>query len=332
MLRNHIERRERRWHQRDSNRFPRPFEWGLEHLGLANGADPLRTLTGYASNALGDSDAFYASAPTEDYALEGGLLRFPSAVETREPANNVVWGRYFPAGRRAAVIILPQWNAQPESHYGLARLLQRMGLSALRLSLPYHDQRRPPHLERAEYLVGPNLGRTIAATRQAVLDVRRAADWLESRGYRRLGILGTSIGSCVGFLALAHDPRFGAAAFIHASSHFADVVWHGLSTEHVREALEPSIDLGDLRRVWAPISPYPFIGRLKSTRPEMLVLAGKYDLSFPFDLTRVSFTEFERQGIRHERIVLPCGHYTMARFPFNVVAGFSVARFFRRFR
>jgi hypothetical protein len=215
---------------------------------------------------------------------------------------------------------------------GLARLLQRMGISALRLSLPYHDRRRPGELERAEYLVGPNLGRTIASTRQAVLDVRRAGDWLESRGHARLGILGTSIGSCVGFLTMAHDPRFQAAAFIHVSSHFADAVWKGLSTEHVRQSLERVIDLDELRRIWAPISPYPFIQRLTVHRPEMLVLSGRYDLSFPFDLTEVSFAEFERHDLRHEQVVLPCGHYTMAHFPFNVIAGFRIGKFFRRFR
>ena len=33
-----IEGRERRWHKRDSNRFQRPFEWGIEHLNLGNGS------------------------------------------------------------------------------------------------------------------------------------------------------------------------------------------------------------------------------------------------------------------------------------------------------
>jgi len=332
MLRNHIERRERRWHERDTNRHRRPFEWGLEHLGLGNGSDPLGALVAFAATAIEHSEAFYACPPAEDYVLDGDVLRFPSASETPYPVNNTVWSRYFPAGGRAAVILLPQWNAQPDSHIGLSKLLQRMGISALRLSLPYHDRRRPEPLERAEYLIGPNIGRTLASTRQAVLDVRRAADWLSGRGYSRLGVLGTSIGSCVGFLALTHDPRFEAAAFIHVSSHFADVVWQGLSTQHVREALEPVITLADLRRVWAPISPYPFIPRLGAARPGMLILSGRYDLSFPFELAQISFREFDRHRIPHDRILLPCGHYTMGHFPFNVAAGFRIAKFFRRLR
>jgi len=332
MLRGHIEGRERRWHQRDTNRFERPFDWGLEHLNLENEPEPLQALRQYSAAAIEDSEAFYEAPVTSDYQLEQDILRFPSALRTPYEINNTVWGRYFPGGGRSAVILLPQWNAQPDSHFGLARLLQRLGLSALRLSLPYHDRRRPKHMERAEYLIGPNLGRTIAATRQAVLDVRRAADWLERQGYTRIGILGTSIGSCIGFLTLTHDPRFQMAAFIHVSSHFADVVWNGLSTEHVRRSLEPAIGLGDLRAVWAPISPYPFISKLASRQPSMLVISGRYDLSFPFDLTQLSFEEFARLGVPYERVILPCGHYTMAHFPFNTIAGFRIGKFFRRFR
>jgi hypothetical protein len=131
---------------------------------------------------------------------------------------------------------------------------------------------------------------------------------------------------------MAHDPRLEYNAFIHVSSLFADVVWHGLSTSHVRESLEPSVSLDELRRLWAPISPMPFIPRLRGSRRPMLFLAGKYDLSFPYGLTELAFREFDRNDIRHERMILPCGHYTMAMFPFREMVGFQVVKFFRRYR
>src|SRR5262249_25642348 len=151
---------------------------------------------------------------------------------------------------------------------------------SLRLSLPYHHHRKPPQLERAEYIVSANIGRTIAAIRQAVLDARRAADWLLERGYRRIGIVGTSVGSCIGFLAFVHDERFSTGEFIHVSSFFADVVWNGLSTKHVRVGLEEAIDLEQLRALWSPISPYPFIKRLRGTARPILTLSGRYDTTF----------------------------------------------------
>ncbi len=62
----------------------------------------------------------------------------------------------------------------PKGTSGLCRLLNKFGISALRLSLPYHDARMPPELRRADYIVSSNVGRTAQVCRQAVLDARRA--------------------------------------------------------------------------------------------------------------------------------------------------------------
>src|SRR5216684_4150431 len=138
---------------------------------------------------------------------------------------------------RAAVLVLPQWNSDPGGHVGLCRLLAWNGMSALRLSLPYHDQRMPPELHRADYIVSANVMRTVQVCRQAVLDARRAIAWLHAQGYESIGILGTSLGSCLAMLTMAHEPLIRAAALNHISPYFADVVWNGLSTMHVRETL-----------------------------------------------------------------------------------------------
>src|SRR6185295_13215186 len=149
---------------------------------------------------------------------------------------------------RAAVLVLPQWNSDAGGHVGLCRLLAWNGLSALRLSLPYHDQRMPQ------------------VCRQAVLDARRAVAWLASQGYDRIGILGTSLGSCLALLTTAHEPLIQAAALNHISPYFADVVWRGLSTRHVREGLDGKIELDLLRALWKPISPRWYLERLRDRR------------------------------------------------------------------
>ena len=140
--------------------------------------------------------------------------------------------------------------------------------------------------------------------------------------------MGTSVGSCIAFLTLAHDDRFSAGAFIHVSSFFADVVWNGLSTKHVRRSLEGFVDLEELRFLWQPISPYPFIRRIAGTQRPILMLSGRYDSTFLPELSQHTYDELDRRGIAHNRIWLPCGHYTMGQFPFNAVVGYHVVRFF----
>jgi len=330
MFRRFIENRERAHHARDSNRRTLPFEWGLEHLGLPPTNDPESAIREYSQQALADSAAFYSYEPTDNYSFDGHLLKFPSYVTTPYPANNTVYGRYFESGKRLAMVVLPQWNCKWEGQVGLCQMLQHAGIGALRLSMPYHHDRKPPEIERSEYLVSPNVGRTLAASRQAVTDARRAADWLFSRGYEKVGIIGTSIGSCMAFLTFAHDERFSTGVFIHVSTYYADVVWQGLSTSHVKKALEGSIPLESLRKLWEPISPAPYVRKLQGTRRTMLMLSGRYDLTFPAKLTQQGYEDFDRLSIPVRKEWLSCGHYTMGKFPFQVIVGLKIRSFLKQ--
>ena len=189
------------------------------------------------------------------------FLRFTSPERTPHPENDLVNARWFPAPAhkdptrpKQAIVVLPQWNADAFSHNALCTMFNRMGISALRLSLPYHDGRMPAELQRADYAVSANIGRTIDATRQAVIDSRACFDWLEQQGFTDLGIVGTSLGSCYAFLASAHDERLRVNVFNHCSAFFADVVWSGLSTQHIRKGLESDIDVDRLRAAKLNIS------------------------------------------------------------------------------
>jgi hypothetical protein len=329
----------------------RPFDWGLDWIprhGSANGDRPSDILSNWVSSVMADTDAFFALPPTDEYTLraapDGDLLTFPSALVTPHEANNTVYCRYFPGRRsadgppeggrhgnhrpRAAVLVLPQWNADPGGHVGLCRLLAWSGLSALRLSLPYHDRRMPPELHRADYIVSANIARTVQVCRQAVLDARRAVAWLARQGYDRIGILGTSLGSCLSLLTTAHEPLIRAQALNHISPHFADVVWRGLSTRHVREGLDGHVDLDLLRTLWKPISPRWYLERLRDRRT--LLVYARYDLTFPVDLSRDLVRAFGDLHVSHEVAVLPCGHYSTGRAPFKFWDGWILTKFLRR--
>lgn len=334
---------ERRLHAVSKDRVVRPFDWGLDWIetnGHPQDMPPEQVLLDWASHAVSDSARFFETPETSNYIFRPGAdgatgaVSFPSAMQTRYPENNTVHALYFRgeakprrSGRRA-VLVLPQWNAGPDGHVGLCRLLNRFGLSALRLTLPYHDARRPAELNRADYIVSANIGRTLQACRQAVMDARRAIGWLASQGYDRIGILGTSLGSCLSLLTAAHEPRVHAQALNHISPYFADVVWRGLSTSHVRTALEGSVDLDLLRQMWLPISPQVYLDRIRDKKT--LLVYAKYDLTFPVDLSRELVGEFQRRGIPHELAVLPCGHYSTGVTPFKFLDGFVLARFLER--
>jgi dienelactone hydrolase len=332
-----MHRRERWYHQRDNNRLVRPFDWGLSYIvDHVNGDDAHDLFRQHTDRVMQASDDFYALPPITDYQLAGDQLTWTSAVKTPSIENNTARARFFPEkangkSSRNAVVVLPQWNAQPDSHVEACRIFNMIGMAALRLTLPYHQQRKPAELERADHLVSSNIGRTIQSIRQAVLDTRAAVRWLKDRGYERVGILGTSVGSCIAFLTFAHERDLNAGAFNHVSGYFADVIWRGLSAAHVRAGLTDHLTLEELRTYWLPISPIPFMPRVAQMghRPIRFIVA-RYDLTFPIDLSHAAIAEARRNKLPLDIVWLPCGHYTTAELPWKAIDAWKIATFFRK--
>jgi hypothetical protein len=271
------------------------------------------------------------------------FLRFTSPERTPYPENDLVNARWFPAPAhqdpkrpKQAIVVLPQWNADAFSHNALCNIFNRMGISALRLSKPYHDIRRPTELERSDYAVSANIGRTLSAARQAVVDIRCCIDWLEQQGYEHFGVLGTSLGSCYAFLASAHDARIRVNAFNHASTSFGDVVWAGQSTRHIRQGLEGvGLTQERLRALWGAISPVYYYDKFAGERAagkqkKVLVVYADYDLTFPRPYSMQVVDAFRRCGVNFEVRVLPCGHYTTGETPFKFIDGWYLGSFVYR--
>ncbi len=351
MLKRYMHARERHFAMRDNNRVVHPFDWGTEFIDSeTSGRDARELFSEYSRNTLANSDEFFASPEISDYrfesrlqpanASEEGLLKqglktltWTSGIETPTAENNTAYATYFPheTNRKTAILVLPHWNAKAGTYFDLCKLFNRIGFSALRLTLPYHEERMPPELDRADYLVAPNVGRTLQSLRQAVVDTRSAVRWLKQQGYEKVGVVGTSIGSCVGFFAFTHDMQIDAAVFNHVSGYPADVVWHGLSTYHVKEAIGDNVTLDELREYWLPISPMAYMERLAklTPRPQRYIYT-LYDLSFPVDLSRDTINALRRHKIKHSKAVVPCGHYTLGEKPWVYYDGYKIVSFLRR--
>jgi len=347
---------------RDNNRVVRPFEWGLEwtrHWPRFDGSTPLPDQSDKAAmlqywsdineRLIAHSDEFYAYKTPTDFRLErrkvelfhtgseapkkqprdewGTFLRFTSAVKSPYPENDHANARWFPARGHRAVIVLPQWNADGISHNGLCRVFNMLGISALRMSMPYHDIRRPAGVTRADYAVSANIGRTIDATRQGIADIRSCIDWLEQRGYKRFGLVGTSLGSCYAFITAAHDRRISVNVFNHASTSFGDVTWTGQSTRHIRQGIEQVLTQDQLRQAWLCISPIVYFDKFERWPRKSLMIYGRYDLTFLPEFSIQAASEFLRRGLDTTIKALPCGHYSLGETPYKYMDAWHISRF-----
>ncbi len=280
------------------------------------------------------SKEFFAHTFPKKIEQQGRKVVFTSNLHTSVPENNVVCGIFFQhifptRNKDNATIIIPYWNAVGSSFDRMAHLFAVCGISALRLSLPYHDYRQPTSWPFAKHMVSSNIGQTIQSVRQAVLDVRCGIDWLISMGYKKIAIVGASIGSCIATIAAAHDNRVRAIVQLMMASNFAEAVWTGLATKHIRKSLDGFTDLVHLKRLWAGISPDTYISSLSNNDTKVLMLTGHYDPVFLPHLAEETAEHYIQNSVEYKWKLLSCGHYTFGDFPYNVIAITTVLRWLR---
>ncbi len=240
-------------------------------------------------------------------------LRFPSPIETPDPANNVVHAEYFaPVGfgpNRPAVIVLHILGADfPLSRYMAARLADR-GVAALFVKLPYYGERRPPGREgSSKKFLSTDIERTMTSMRQAVHDVRRAVCWLAARpdvDRARLGVSGISLGGIVSSLVAAIDPTIQQGAFLLAGGDLSSILWSMPEAAPYRALwVESGRTRADLKALTDPYDPLTYATRLKGKK--LLFIAGKVDEVVPPSSTLLLWDAAGRPPIRW----YDCGHYS----------------------
>jgi pimeloyl-ACP methyl ester carboxylesterase len=318
--------------QGDPHKVVDPMEFGLETL-IADGqtSDPLAALADYSHRHLAESERYFGAEESgAKFLHHNNELFFASPIVTETLENNLVTCRLFETSRRErAVVLFPHWNAAGADYDGFARLLRLLGITVLRMTLPYHEGRRPGSDRMDRLMVSANLGRTIRSCRQAILEGRLAIGWLRRRGYDRIGVVGSSLGSSIASIVAAHDQRVRALALLFAASDFGEVVWTGRATRHIRKALDGRLTQTQLSEVWSLISPVSYVPRLRNNDVPTLIVSGREDEVFRPYLTERFVEALREHSVPHWWKVWPCGHYTMGTFPFNASVLTTVARFLR---
>jgi hypothetical protein len=228
------------------------------------------------------------------------------------------------------VIVLPHWSAPTWAYQGLARHLSRVGLTAVEVALPYHGVRTREGALIADYFLSANLGRTIRSVRQAVVDTTDIVTWLTLRGYDRIAVIGLSLGSCIAGLVGAHDPRVRCSALFLTAGDFAEVTWTGRATRHIRRAVETEMTLDQLKSVWSIISTETFASELARPGHSALIISGTRDAVVKPYLTQRFIDQLSSRGARFSWMQLDCGHYSLARAPFSILAFVRLLYFFQR--
>jgi dienelactone hydrolase len=238
-------------------------------------------------------------------------LRFPSPVKTATPENNTVHAEYYrPAGEGPfpGVIILDVTAGNQMLSRHIATYLAANGVAGLFVQMAYYGPRRPPGSRLR--LMSPNLKQTNAAITQTVLDLRVATAWMESRSeldHKRLGILGTSLGSFLSALTGEMEPRLGRVAVLLGGGGFVDgYAGHPLAKKWLAlfESLGGNRDV--IKKMLAPIDPITCAANLKERK--LLILAASRDDIVPPSMAKMLWEASGKQKL----IWYDATHYSAA--------------------
>ncbi len=200
------------WDERRAERgdeVKRPTDFALDtELAFPGSGRPagIEAFCKLAEQAVEDP-TYFDEPDNNDLVVEreGEWVKFPSGISTDVAENNVVWAKVTESRSfDQALIVFHHWNASAR-YQQIANFFARRGITVVEIALPYHFERSRPGAVYADYMLSPNLGRTVQSVRQAVWDGRKLIRWLKGQGYKEISVLGMSLGSWVAGLIAAHD-------------------------------------------------------------------------------------------------------------------------------
>ncbi len=304
------------------------YKWSTK--GPWSAKPDLASLSAWSRERQKASPQFFSAAPKE-LRIHQHRVEFESPVSSIYPENNTVRGEFFESrGSKAAVLLFGHWNSQSATYNRLAKMYRLSGISALRLSLPYHDERRPPSMPIATGLLSADINQTIEAMQQATQEARIAINWLKENGYERIGVVGASLGTAIALLSACHDARINAFVGYLTAADIADLIWQSSATHHLRESFEPDLNIETLREAFACINPANYLHLLARPNFSMHIAWAEFDTVCPPQLTRNTINQLKNCGVNVTESKYKCGHNTLATTPFIQVSGFKGLRFMRK--
>ena len=242
----------------------------------------------------GIPERFHVPTHTFDYKLSlrhdlhhSGVkvydLTFPSPVKTAIPENNTVHAELFlPPGKgpfpTCIVLDILQGNAlvaRAESmwlaQHGVAGMVVYMAITA------------PGRLAARTDSFRTDIPKTIAGVQQTVKDIRCAVAWLASRPEFKpdeIGLAGTSLGSLVGAVVAANEPRIKNVCLMLGGGGLVDAYYdHPLARQYL-----PLVELAGgkaaIHVLIDPIDPLTYARKLKE-KNLLMICASRDDIVPP---------------------------------------------------
>jgi dienelactone hydrolase len=211
-------------------------------------------------------------------------LTFPSPVKTEIPENNTVYCELFlPAEKGpypvAVVLDILQGNAIVAR--GQCMWMAQHGVAGIVVYMAHYGPRRPAGSDVR--LLSTNIPKTLEGVKQTVLDIRCAVAWLASRpefDADNIGIVGTSLGSLVGAVVAANEPRIKNVCLVLTGGGLVDAYYDHPMAKPYRPIVDALGGKFTLKLLIDPVDPLTYAKQLKG-KNLLMMCASRDDIVPP---------------------------------------------------
>ena len=291
-------------------------------------SDDIESLLRHVGEAMADRGRFFSPGQPIEFDETSDMISWvvPDGAGYR-CLGPVCLPKFEAPVRGDAVIVVPHMSSTETDYTALCRIFRSRGLTAVRYILPFHKGRGLNGDHGSWRLVNADLGATIANFRQAVIEVMALAAHLRQMGYRRVRLVGFSIGSCISTISAALSEHIDKVSLNLMADNFAKVVWSGRASWHIRRAVEKHMTLDQLSRAWDLLHPSTYAGQLAARGIPVQMTTAEFDKVMPREYGLTVGAAFQSAKVQLDWQRFRCGHYTIALPPYNLALLRRLLRF-----
>jgi hypothetical protein len=208
------------------------------------------------------------------------ILQFPTTARCGFEQNNRMWVEFHlghPIDKAPIFFIQHGWRSVSiRGYHKMCRELNKLGVNAGILHLPYHFSRKPKGAFNGELAISSNVVRSAQTLRQAVQEVCWLKNLMKSLGAPHVGLWGTSYGAWISAMAITLDDGFDGALLLEPPVDIEELFWETPLFSNLQSALNRrKIPRTTIQKLFNLVTPYEH--PLKIPADRVLILGSQHD-------------------------------------------------------
>ena len=218
-------------------------------------------------------------------------IQLPTPTPCSFEQNNRMWIEFHlgqPLHQAPIFLIQHGWRSvSVRGYHRMCQQLNKLGVNAGILHLPYHFSRRPKGSFNGELALTSDIVRSAYALRQAVHEIRWLKDILKKLGAPQVGLWGTSYGAWISSMAITLDHGFDGALLLEPPVEIEELFWEiPLFSNLQKELNRLKISRESIQELFKLVTPYHH--ELKIDPGRVLILGSEHDpIGSPKSLKRL---------------------------------------------